>query len=101
VQLFNASCRVYVVTGLTFSMRAGMIDPWFTEFELTAILILAFGYLFIRGKEEAWRISNLMLNDSLLLLIRYPNLSKHKDFRRRMCFCHDLFNLSDNLGMLI
>jgi len=36
VRLFNASCMALVVTALTFSIRAGMIDPWITEFGLTA-----------------------------------------------------------------
>ncbi len=34
--LFNASCTALVVTALTFSIRAGMIDPWRAEFSLTA-----------------------------------------------------------------
>jgi fucose permease len=34
--LFNASCMALVVTALTFATRAGMIDPWRTEFNLTA-----------------------------------------------------------------
>jgi MFS family permease len=34
--LFNASCTALVVTALTFSTRAGMIEPWRAEFVLTA-----------------------------------------------------------------
>ena len=34
--LFNASCVALVVTALTFATRAGMIDPWREEFNLTA-----------------------------------------------------------------
>jgi MFS family permease len=34
--LFNASCTALVVTALTFATRAGMIDPWRAEFNLTA-----------------------------------------------------------------
>jgi fucose permease len=34
--LFNASCIALVVTALTFSTRAGMIEPWRAEFNLTA-----------------------------------------------------------------
>ena len=34
--LFNASCMALVVTALTFSTRAGMIEPWRAEFVLTA-----------------------------------------------------------------
>jgi len=34
--LFNASCTALVVTALTFATRAGMIEPWKTEFSLTA-----------------------------------------------------------------
>lgn len=34
--LFNASCIALVVTALTFSTRAGMIEPWRAEFGLTA-----------------------------------------------------------------
>ena len=36
IRLFNASCVALVVTALTFATRAGMIDPWITEFNLTA-----------------------------------------------------------------
>ena len=35
-RLFNASCIALIVTALTFSVRAGMIDPWITEFGLDA-----------------------------------------------------------------
>ncbi len=34
--LFNASCVALVVTALTFATRAGMIEPWREEFNLTA-----------------------------------------------------------------
>lgn len=34
--LFNASCVALVVTALTFATRAGMIEPWREEFQLTA-----------------------------------------------------------------
>ncbi|MCK5067156.1 MAG: MFS transporter [Bacteroidales bacterium] len=34
--LFNASCTALVVTALTFATRAGMIEPWRAEFNLTA-----------------------------------------------------------------
>jgi MFS family permease len=34
--LFNASCMALVVTALTFATRAGMIEPWRNEFNLTA-----------------------------------------------------------------
>ena len=34
--LFNASCVALVVTALTFATRAGMIEPWRSEFVLTA-----------------------------------------------------------------
>jgi MFS family permease len=34
--LFNASCVALVVTALTFATRAGMIEPWRQEFNLTA-----------------------------------------------------------------
>lgn len=34
--LFNASCTALVVTALTFATRAGMIDPWRAEFNLSA-----------------------------------------------------------------
>jgi len=34
--LFNASCTALVVTALTFATRAGMIEPWREEFNLTA-----------------------------------------------------------------
>ncbi len=34
--LFNASCTALVVTALTFATRAGMIEPWRTEFTLSA-----------------------------------------------------------------
>ena len=34
--LFNASCMALVVTALTFATRAGMIEPWRAEFNLTA-----------------------------------------------------------------
>ncbi len=34
--LFNASCIALVVTALTFATRAGMIEPWRAEFNLTA-----------------------------------------------------------------
>ncbi|MCK4751063.1 MAG: hypothetical protein KAT15_28590, partial [Bacteroidales bacterium] len=34
--LFNAICTALVVTALTFATRAGMIDPWRAEFNLTA-----------------------------------------------------------------
>ncbi len=34
--LFNASCTALVVTALTFATRAGMIDPWRAEFNLTS-----------------------------------------------------------------
>ena len=37
--LFNASCTALVVTALTFATRAGMIEPWRTEFSLTATQI--------------------------------------------------------------
>lgn len=36
VRLFNASCVALVVTALTFATRAGMIEPWITEFGLNA-----------------------------------------------------------------
>ncbi len=36
IQLFNASCVALVVTALTFSVRAGMIEPWIQEFGLNA-----------------------------------------------------------------
>jgi MFS family permease len=35
-RLFNASCIALIVTALTFSARAGMIDPWIMEFGLNA-----------------------------------------------------------------
>ena len=38
-RLFNASCIALIVTALTFSARAGMIDPWITEFGLDAIQV--------------------------------------------------------------
>lgn len=34
--LFNASCTALVVTAITFATRAGMIEPWREEFNLTA-----------------------------------------------------------------
>jgi len=34
--LFNASCVALVVTAMTFATRAGMIEPWRAEFNLTA-----------------------------------------------------------------
>ena len=34
VRLFNTSCVALVVTALTFSVRAGMIEPWIEEFGL-------------------------------------------------------------------
>ena len=38
--LFNASCTALVVTALTFATRAGMIEPWRAEFNLTAEQVL-------------------------------------------------------------
>ena len=35
-RLFNASCVALIVTALTFATRAGMIDPWISEFGLNA-----------------------------------------------------------------
>jgi len=37
--LFNASCVALVVTALTFATRAGMIDDWREEFNLTAVQV--------------------------------------------------------------
>ena len=34
--LFNASCTALVVTAITFATRAGFIEPWREEFNLTA-----------------------------------------------------------------
>jgi len=34
--LFNASCIALIVTAMTFATRAGMIEPWREEFNLTA-----------------------------------------------------------------
>jgi MFS family permease len=36
LRLFNASCMALAVTAIAFATRAGMIDPWREEFNLTA-----------------------------------------------------------------
>lgn len=37
--LFKASCTALVVTALTFATRAGMIEPWRAEFNLSAVQV--------------------------------------------------------------
>lgn len=57
--LFNASCTALVVTALTFATRAGMIEPWRAEFNLT-------------GEQVGWIIGTAFWGFTLAMILGGP-----------------------------
>jgi MFS family permease len=57
--LFNASCTALVVTALTFATRAGMIEPWRTEFNLT-------------GEQVGWIVGTAFWGFTLAMIFGGP-----------------------------
>jgi MFS family permease len=57
--LFNASCVALVVTALTFATRAGMIEPWQQEFNLT-------------GEQVGWIIGTAFWGFTLAMIFGGP-----------------------------
>lgn len=57
--LFNASCTALVVTALTFATRAGMIEPWRAEFNLT-------------GEQVGWIVGTAFWGFTLAMILGGP-----------------------------
>lgn len=57
--LFNASCTALVVTALTFATRAGMIEPWRVEFNLS-------------GEQVGWIVGTAFWGFTLAMVLGGP-----------------------------